>query len=184
MFKLAATVMGSVCLGLLFGTAVKGDPPTESAPRSSNQTAVIQRMIDASERESLKSVLDKLDDLERRIKESQSSTSTSTSTSSESDRPCPEGSLCPPESERDREPPCRPSACERVHDESVHEREWPCPGASSCGHERARHVEVHIYKHIYVHKPVYRHVDWRPRYYGPPYFPPPYFPPPWEGCDW
>jgi hypothetical protein len=170
MLKLATLVMGSAFLGLSFATVCKGDPPAESAPRGSNQISVIQHMIDASEREDLKSIMDKLDDLERRIKDRQSLTS------SDNDRPCPPGSVCSSESEPDRELPCRSSTCERVHNERVHDKEWPCPGAPSCARERVHRVDIHVYKHVYIHKPIYRHVYWQPRYYPPPW--------PWDDCDW
>ena len=154
MFRLAATVLGSVFLGLLFGTACKSDPP--------NQTSVIQHMIDASERESIRSVLDKLDDLERRVKETQSLTS------SDKEPPCVGTSVCPLESGRDRGSRCGSSTCEQAHDQ-----EWPCPGGPSCRHEPVRHVETHVYRHIYVHRHIYRHVYWLPAYYAPP---------PWGDC--
>jgi hypothetical protein len=156
MFKLAATVMGSVFLGLVFATIGKSDPPTESATLNSNQVSVVQNLIDSSVRENIKPILDRLDDLDRRTRGIQSSAS--------SDQEPP-----PLESRPDKGSPCWPSTCERAHDTA-----WPCPGSPSCRGEHARHIDIHLYKHIYVHKRIYKPVYWRPAYYRPP----------WDDCGW
>jgi hypothetical protein len=178
MFKLAATVMGSVFLGLVFATISKGDPPTESAPLNSNQVSIVEHLIDSSVRENIKPILDRLEDLERRTREIQSSTSSDQegrargiqpSASSDQEPPCPGTSRCPLESGRDKGAPCRPSTCERAHDKA-----WPCPGPAACRDEQARHIDIHPYKHIYVHKHIYKPVYWRPPYYSPP----------WDDCGW
>ena len=72
MSKLTMTVMGSVFLGLLFGTVCKAEPGTDSSGFTPSQSSAIQRMIEASLGNHLNFIVDKLDDLERRIKADQS----------------------------------------------------------------------------------------------------------------
>jgi hypothetical protein len=203
MFKLAALVMGSVFLGLVFATISKGDPPTESAPLNSNQVSIVEHLIDSSVRENIKPILDRLEDLERRTREIQSSTSsdqegrtrgiqssassdqegrtrgTQSSASSDQEPPCPGTSRCPLEPGRDKGSPCWPSTCERAHDKA-----WPCPGPASCRDEQPRHIDIHAYKHIYVHKHIYKPVYYKPVYYKPVYWRPQYYRPPWDDCGW
>ena len=104
MFKLAITVMSSAVIGLFFATLCKAEPETSTL--SVPQTSIVQRMIDSSLRENLKPIVDRLEDLDRRIRLLQPSSP------SERDSPCP-GPLCQPDSSRDydRGSPCWPSKC-------------------------------------------------------------------------
>jgi hypothetical protein len=181
MFKLAATVMGSVFLGLVFATISKGDPPTEPAPLNSNQVSIVEHLIDSSVRENMKPILDRLQDLERRTREIQAAASSDqegrtreiqSEAPSDQEPPCSGTSRCPLESGPAKGSPCWPSTCERAH---YHYRAWACPGRPSCRDEEARHIDIHVYKPSYVHKRTYQHAYWRPHYYRPP---------PWDDCGW
>ena len=136
MFKLTMTVMGSVFLGLFFGTVGKAESGTDSSGFTSSQTSAIQRMIDVSLGNRLNFIVDKLDSLERRIKADQSSSASDRDyrdkdkdykdyrdnrdnrdyrekDHSYKDPPCP-GPVCQPEPPRDRDKgsPCGSSTCE------------------------------------------------------------------------
>jgi hypothetical protein len=212
MFKLAAAVMGSVFLGLVFATISKGDPPAESPALNSNQVSIVEHLIDSSVKENIKPILDRLQDLERRTREIQAATSSGqegrtseiqSAASGDQEPPCTGTTRCPLESERAKGSPCWPSTCERAHNN------WVCSGPPFCQDEQARHIDIHVYKPTYVHKHTYKHAYWRPAYYRPPpayyrlspayyrpspayyrpspaYYrpPPPYYSPPWDDCGW
>lgn len=136
MFKLTMTVMGSVFLGLFFGTVCKAESGTDSSGFTPSQSSAIQRMIDASLGNRLNFIVDKLDNLERRIKADQSWSASDKDKDYKDyrdnkdkdykdyrdnkdkdyvykDSSCP-GPLCQPEPPRDHEKgsPCGPSTCE------------------------------------------------------------------------
>jgi hypothetical protein len=151
MFKLTMTVMSSVFLGLFFGTVGKAESGTEPSVLTPSQSSAIQHMIDSSLGNRLNFIVEKLDDLERRIKGDQSWSASDKDYKDYKDKDykdkdykdkdykdkdykdysCP-GPLCQPEPARDHEKgsPCWPSTCE-AHDKSPC---WP----STCGLLRDR----------------------------------------------
>lgn len=199
MFKLTMTVMGSVFLGLFFGTVCKAESGTDSSGFTPSQSSAIQRMIDASLGNRLNFIVDKLDNLERRIKADQSWSASDKDKDYKDyrdnkdkdyvykDSSCP-GPLCQPEPTRDDEKgsPCGPSTCEG-RDRSpcwpstcglLRDRGSPC-WPSGCGSKRWSCYGSHLcgYErprrvdiHIYKHIYIHKHI-YKHVYWHPPYIP-------------